>query len=199
MDSYLDRGYYVEIRVDSDPQNPRKDYDHLGTMVCWHRGYELGDEQPTCRPKDYPYDGVPAEDRVQLPLYLYDHSGITMSTQPFSCPWDSGQVGFIYVTLKKALENWNLDSFETWDYRFEDGESLYERAIACLAAEVEEYNAYLTGGVYSYEVIKDGEILDGGSGHFGIEDVRAVAKHTVDYLVQQETPKEREEELFRVD
>ena len=34
---------------------------------------------------------------VILPLYLYDHSGITMNTCGFSCPWDSGQVGWIYA------------------------------------------------------------------------------------------------------
>jgi len=34
---------------------------------------------------------------VILPLYLYDHSGITMNTTGFSCPWDSGQVGWIYA------------------------------------------------------------------------------------------------------
>ncbi len=27
-------------------------------------------------------------------LYLYDHSGITVSTWPVSCQWDSGQAGF---------------------------------------------------------------------------------------------------------
>lgn len=32
---------------------------------------------------------------LMLPLYLYDHSGITMNTTGFSCPWDSGQVGWI--------------------------------------------------------------------------------------------------------
>ena len=39
---------------------------------------------------------------IRLPLYLYDHSGITMSTSPFSCGRDSGQVAFIYVTKEKA-------------------------------------------------------------------------------------------------
>jgi len=41
---------------------------------------------------------------IMLPLYLYDHSGITMSTGKFSCPWDSGQVGWIYCTIEKAME-----------------------------------------------------------------------------------------------
>lgn len=52
------------------------------------------------------YDLVRATGQyVILPLYLYDHSGITISTGPFSCPWDSGQVGWIYApkdTFRKA-------------------------------------------------------------------------------------------------
>ena len=33
-----------------------------------------------------------------LPLYAYEHGMITVSTGPFSCPWDSGQVGFVVST-----------------------------------------------------------------------------------------------------
>jgi hypothetical protein len=45
------------------------------------------------------------EDKVCIKdLYLYDHSGITISTSPFSCGWDSGQVGFIYLTRQKCEE-----------------------------------------------------------------------------------------------
>ncbi len=41
---------------------------------------------------------------VILPLYLYDHGGITMRTNPFSCPWDSGQVGWIYAPKKTFID-----------------------------------------------------------------------------------------------
>lgn len=41
---------------------------------------------------------------IILPLFLYDHSGITMNTSGFNCPWDSGQVGIIYISKKKAKE-----------------------------------------------------------------------------------------------
>lgn len=38
-----------------------------------------------------------SDELIILPLYLYDHGGITIKTNPFSCPWDSGQVGWIYA------------------------------------------------------------------------------------------------------
>ena len=42
---------------------------------------------------------------VVLPLYLYDHSGITMScdlTYPYNDRWDSGQVGWIYASHQRV-------------------------------------------------------------------------------------------------
>lgn len=41
---------------------------------------------------------------VMLPLYLYDHGGITINTTGFHCPWDSGQVGWIHTTVKNAFD-----------------------------------------------------------------------------------------------
>ena len=46
------------------------------------------------------------EHYVILPLYLFDHSGISISTGSFHDPWDSGQVGFIYASKEKAKEGW---------------------------------------------------------------------------------------------
>lgn len=43
-----------------------------------------------------------------LPLYLYDHSGITMSTTTFSCPWDSGRVGMIFCSHEEAVKEWGV-------------------------------------------------------------------------------------------
>lgn len=79
---------------------------------------------------------------IALPLYLYDHSGITMNTTGFSCRWDSGQVGYIYVTEKKLKEE-GLGERTT--------EQVYER----LKGEVETYDQYLTGDVYGVIVSKE--------------------------------------------
>jgi len=51
------------------------------------------------------------EKAVVLPLYLYDHSGITISTtsgqfrMQDSAAWDWGQIGWIYVSHEKIFEN----------------------------------------------------------------------------------------------
>lgn len=103
VETFEVNGFTVEIHNDSDPANPRKEYDHVGTMVCDHRLYDLGDKKGS--PEDIP------DDAICLPLYLYDHGGITMSTSPFSCPWDSGQVGVIYCTKEKAIKEWGKKRF----------------------------------------------------------------------------------------
>ena len=85
------------------------EFDNLGKMVCFHKRYSLGDDH------DIHHDDFNGWDEmgehltkghdavIILPLYLYDHSGITIQTTPFSCPWDSGQVGFIYMDRETIL------------------------------------------------------------------------------------------------
>jgi hypothetical protein len=80
---------------------------------------------------------------ITLPLYLYDHSGITMRTSSFSCPWDSGQVGIIYISKKQAVEEWGRKYFT---------KQVRERAEKYLEGEVETYDQYLTGDVFGFIV-----------------------------------------------
>jgi len=35
--------FELKIEQDTDPMNPRTDWDNLGTMVCFHKLYDLGD------------------------------------------------------------------------------------------------------------------------------------------------------------
>lgn len=101
-----------------------------------------------------------------LPLYLYDHSGIAMSATPFGCPWDSGQVGFIYAERDQAE---------------------YPDPMADLLNEVKTYDRYLSGDVYGY-VIKDMDCneLSSSWGFYGFnqckEDALAEAKCIADQL-----------------
>ena len=131
--------YRLKIEHDCDPQSPRE-WDNLGTMVCWHRNYNLGDEQPSEDPQEYIDALAP---HISLPLYLYDHGGITMSTGSFACPWDSGQVGFIYVSIAKVKAEYG------WKVLTAKRRKQIEQY---LRNEVQTYDHYLTNNVYGFTV-----------------------------------------------
>ena len=36
--------YELKIEQDTDPMNPRTDWDNITTIICFHKRYELGDK-----------------------------------------------------------------------------------------------------------------------------------------------------------
>jgi hypothetical protein len=121
---------------------------------------------------------------ICLPLYLYDHSGITMNTTGFSCPWDSGWVGLIYVTKQQVREEYDWKVIT---------ESRRKKIEEYLTGEVETYDQYLTGDVYGYEIIRpDGSEDESCWGYFGsdhealLEDAKGRVDHEVDYALKNE-------------
>lgn len=106
-----------------------------------------------------------------LPLWLYDHSGITMScgarNYPYNDAWDSGCVGWIIMAKETALKE-RIGCCDESNWR--------EKAIAYMESEVALYDQYLTGDVYGYTLLKeeDGEWVEQDScwGFYG-DDVMA--------------------------
>jgi hypothetical protein len=145
-------------------------------MVCWHRKYTLGDEQPMQKPSDWARQfNLIMPNAIILPLYLYDHSGITISTTPFSCSWDSGQVGYIYTTLERAQEM----GFNQWKRLTKKRR---DQLAAYLQDEVKTYDQYIRGEVYRYTIEdEDGNYIDSCGGYYDREDCEAVAKEAVTY------------------
>lgn len=47
---------------------------------------------------------------VVLPVYLLDHSGLSVSTHSFNDPWDSGQTGIIFASLDKVREEYGVEN-----------------------------------------------------------------------------------------
>tara|TARA_R110002124_G_scaffold132950_1_gene295543 strand:- start:33993 stop:34625 length:633 start_codon:yes stop_codon:yes gene_type:complete len=166
-------GHTIKIYHDEDAESPR-DWCNLGTMVCWHRRYTLGDDHRYSDPHAFLCDPAGcsseaghsfqrlmelAEKRaIILPVYLYDHSGLAMNTTGFHCPWDSGQVGFIYVTLDDVRKEFGAARVS---------KKLRARVENTLRSEVEAYDDFLGGRIYGYTVALDGEEVDACWGFVG--------------------------------
>jgi len=246
------KGYMIVIDYDEcdDAESPRE-WDNLGTMICWHNNYILGDkncykdntdflesmlyevgeayegwvgETNAFHPKSfdyathmtewrkkYNYDGVwtyqdfereldeglgdaqtealwRIEDHmIILPIYMYEHSGITINTSGFACPWDSGQVGWIYIThedLKKEFKRKKLSK------------KLVSQAEDILRQEVDTYDRFLRGEYYKYEIYPcveeeedyvwdDDDLVDDGYGFETEEYALSEAMATVDWLLKE--------------
>lgn len=204
--------YCLHIQQDEEPMNPRKDFDNLTTMACFHRRYILGDldrgtkEEEFWRdmvqvhvPNSDVYDAVINkklghfwaekededkfsifEDSVGLiiskickegfkfwlldelevkdcmtllepyaawmPLWLYDHSGISIScgerVYPYNDAWDSSCVGWI-IALKENVINLPDANENNWR----------EVANKIMKNDVLVYDECLTGDVYGFTLL----------------------------------------------
>ena len=156
----------LKVLHDSSADSPRN-WDNLGKMICFHRGYDLGDKH-NYNADDYNSWGemekaIIKEENpaVILPLYMYDHSGISISTSPFGCRWDSGQIGFVLVSKKQALE-------EFGGVRVSSKKKVKIESI--IEAEVQTYTQYVEGEVYGFQIIdEDNEVIDSCYGFYGTD------------------------------
>jgi hypothetical protein len=136
----------VTIKHDQDPESPRE-WDNIGRMVCWHRRYNLGDLQPKERPPEWRKENVP-EGSVELPLFLFDHSGITMRTNKAafqaqdSQGWDWGQVGFIFCPPEKIKSEYGVTEVTP---------EIKKKVLEVLECEVKTYDQFLRGEVWGVE------------------------------------------------
>lgn len=77
-----------------------------------------------------------------LPLYLYEHSGITMSVSSFNDRWDSGCVGYIYTTKEYYKKETGNQLGDDWR----------DTVKLNMIGQVKEYDRYLRGDVFGYVV-----------------------------------------------
>lgn len=226
-------GYKLEILNDDCPMSPRE-WDNLGTMVCFHKGYGLGDQHVykdaelflmdiwkdeatekekldyilnTCKGNITKYREVLEQsydrsidslfettiERIEAPtelpesvihlnLYVYEHSGITMNTSGFSCGWDSGQAGWIYVTQSKIKDESLTDKSR-------------EQLLEYLENEVSIYAKYLEGDVYGFVVTKantcnsfhrtEDEILESVWGFFGADEALKEGRSVLEHFTKE--------------
>lgn len=143
-------------------------YENMINMV-WSR--KMTGPNPDERAVDNTLLNVISKKYIMLPLYLLDHSGLAMKTTSFHDPWDSGQVGWIYVSKEDALKEFGGEKMTG---------AIRKKAEDLMRGEVAAYDSYLRGECYGFELYKNGELEDSCWGFMGsLDDAR---KDMAEYL-----------------
>ncbi len=159
---------HLEIVMDNDPMSPRVAYCNLGTMLYTSSRYNLGDKQVSAEE----IDKIEKDsDNIVIPVYAYIHSGVVLNTVGFSCPWDSGKCGIIYISKQQIREHFDVKRITA---------ALKQRVIDFLKVEVEVFSNYLSGEVYGYQVIDDDQVVDSCYGFYYKKDAEEAGNEALE-------------------
>lgn len=165
FDSVEIKGFTVKAECDQDGgfDCPR-DWDNAFTILTAEsRNRNIDDALDI--------DGDPRVEEAALvfPVYKYEHGNVSYSSGAFTCPWDSGQVGFAILTAEEFESEFGNDA---------------EKAKRCLDGELATYTAWCNGEICTITVEdEDGEIIDSISGIY--EDERGYAWAVQEYSIPE--------------
>jgi len=172
-----------KYRVDVEYDDEEWSYEAESDMPTWgidlsnHRDYKsptYGAKMPISM--DVALDPEPEDkwDRARfhndyyvLPIFMYDHIGRTIKTQPFTCPWDSGCTGFVYVSKEVFCNSGYYYVKKSWPAERRRG-----LAVQYLTSCVAELDAHMTGQVYGYTIVdtETGDQVDSCWGFVGDDE-----------------------------
>lgn len=185
METIKYKGYTIRIEQDHFAEDPIAEWDGNAKYALFHNRYRLQNDTDL-DPDDYGGWDELEEALIKkykpfalLPVYMYSHSGDTISTSPFSCRWDSGQIGFVFVDRERFCKDWGREFKERHDVR---------KIEQDLKDNVKLYDHYITGEVYRVDIMEDGddETIDCCGGYYGSDHeangLMDGARNTIDNL-----------------
>jgi hypothetical protein len=182
IETFKENGFTVTIDYDQDSgsDNPR-DWDNASVFVLSHREYNWSNESGINLDNYNGWDEVTKvleadhDAAVVWPVYAYVHSGTAFrlgTPVAYSDHWDSGIAGVIYITNRALKEEWTGNDQER-----------ITNAKACAEGELETYQDWCNGAVYEYSISDfDGEVVDLGSGIYGLDYCESEARSTAKNL-----------------
>lgn len=162
----------LTMDIDGFPESPRE-WDNVATIVSkggdWDisdNGWrmdpeefaeflhkELDDKCPEVKDLKYIKSIVNCESAKNYimckPIYMYEHSGQTISLRPFGCRWDSGCCGYIFVFKDKILKEFPDTNNDNWRNKAEE----------VIKSEIDIYDDYIRGDVYGY-CLEEGHTIE---------------------------------------
>ena len=92
-----------------------------------------------------------------------------MNNDGFSCPWDSGQVGWIYASHQEVKDEYGNLSRESLD-----------KAENLLRGETKTYDHYICGECYGFIIEENGQEVDSVWGFLG--DLREIKEDMLSHV-----------------
>ena len=174
------------IDTDADSSSPRE-FDPYGTIITLHRTYDFSDGHA---PKITTREVTGWEDLKKrlkdeekavaiLPIYMYDHSSQSLSTEPFNDYFDSAQIGFIYATEDDIL---------TGSGRKVLTDELIKDAEGYLKSEIELMHNWHNDNCFGFvvdpvnEEDEEGAFEEYGGGWYTLEEAEREGKAGIDRL-----------------
>lgn len=147
LDTEHYKGYEIKIYADDDCESPFE-WGSLCNFKALHRSYGQSLSNVEGYNESQELDEfINSEDLIYLPLYGYEHGSFGISTSntqyPFNCPFDSGQLGYVWLTVKEIKEE-NKWKRITKERR--------QKIIQRLIQDVETMNQYVSGEIYGYTI-----------------------------------------------
>lgn len=156
MTKFENEKFSLEIVYDSCEESPREFSEYDTKMICFHKRYSIGDKH------DYNANDFSSWEELEahiikkenaiafLPIYMYEHGGVTISSKDFNDRWDSGRIGIILISVENAKERYGIKRMSK---RWKD--TIIDVLTKTLQAEIEEYDKYLTGECYGYKLYNE--------------------------------------------
>jgi hypothetical protein len=164
-------GLAVKIVIDPDPEDPSE---YNFGKITYRKGsrYILGNEPVDEYRKQEIANGFARGELVGMPVFAYVHSGshiVAAHRNPFHCPWDSAQSGFVYSTMERVLDEFGTNE-DKLSVATGGGltKNTIDRVLETMKAEVKTFDQYLNGEVYGVVIEKDGKELDSLWGIFDL-------------------------------
>lgn len=94
----LKQPYLLQVMYDTEPLNPRTDYDNFGHMMCWHKRYNLGDENHFEDPNAFLKNLVK---RTASEYAIMEHARF-------------GKSDTIRLLYDKSSHGWSIESYDSY-------------------------------------------------------------------------------------
>ena len=169
--------FTAHICYDSNPMNPRKDWDNFGKIVSRklisdeHFDFS-GDSETDIKRLKQEFRAT-----VILPIYMHSHGGDTINTTGFSCPWDSRQVGWIFATTEDICKTYGCKRVNP---------ATRSKVKQLLIDEIKTYDQYIRGEVYGYVLLdKTGNEIASCWGFYDLDYIKEKVNRIIDYRSKQ--------------